>query len=209
MTIGGLFQNVVSLWAVIDPIGSIPVFIAATAGMNAALKRKVAKRAVLMAFAVLLSFMIGGQLLLEALDISLEAFQIAGGLVLLLFALSLIFADSSKPEKEKELCDGKEHALDISIFPLAVPSVAGPGAMTGVVLATDKYRYSLHDQFTTFVALVLVLSCTYLFFLLANKIQQVIGTSGASIVSRVMGLILASIAVQTILNGLLAFLQMA
>ncbi|MGF1682802.1 MarC family protein [Photobacterium makurazakiensis] len=207
MTTAGLFQNIVSLWAVVDPVGSIPVFIAATAGMNAALKRKVALRAVLMAFLVLFGFMVGGQLLLEALDIQLEAFQIAGGLVLLLFALSLIFADSSKPEKESEMCDGKEHALDISVFPLAVPSIAGPGAMTGVVLATDKYRYSLHDQFTTFVALIIVLTFTYLFFLLANKIQRVIGTSGASIVSRVMGLILASIAVQTILNGLMAFLE--
>ncbi len=201
-------QNLVSLWAVIDPIGSIPVFIAATAGLSAAVQRKIAFRAIIISFFLLSAFIVGGQIVLEAMEISLPSFQIAGGLVLLLFALTMIFGES-KPEQEQHMAENKDKYLDISVYPLAVPSIASPGAMMAVVLATDNHRYSINEQLITFGAMATVLVATLVLMLLASPILKLIGNTGASIISRVMGLILASIAVESILTGIVAFFSLS
>ncbi|QNS14954.1 MarC family protein [Mannheimia bovis] len=191
----------VVLWAVIDPVGSVPVYLAKTIGLPIEARRKIALNAVLIAGGILIFFLIGGQILLESMQIPLPAFQAAGGLVLLLFALTMIFGES-KPEQEIRM---SSNLNELAVYPLAVPSIASPGAMMAIVLLTDNHRFSISDQFITASIMVLVLAITYLLLLAANRIQHLIGNAGAAIISRVMGLILAAIAVNNLLIGVRDF----
>lgn len=196
-----LIVQFVVLWAVIDPIGSVPVYLAKTIGLNMEDRRKIAAKAVLIATGILVFFLVAGQFLLEAMQIPLSAFQIAGGLVLFLFALTMIFGES-KPEQEIRLSTSLS---ELAVYPLAVPSIASPGAMMAIVLLTDNHRVSFSDQVITTLILFLVLLITYLLFLIANQIQRWIGNTGAAIISRVMGLILAAVAVNNVLLGIKDF----
>lgn len=196
------FEDFVTMWVVIDPIGSIPVFIAVTMALTAKERVAAAIKAIVVSAAILVGFVVIGQLLLEALRIPLTSFQIAGGVVLFLFALTMIFGPS-KPEKESKEASGS--AADVAVFPLAVPSIASPGAMLAAVVLTDNHRFSLAEQATTSGLMLLILAVTLLLLLAANPIHRLIGTSGASIVSRVMGLILASVAVNNVLEALAAY----
>ncbi|MGX3066357.1 MarC family protein [Ursidibacter arcticus] len=198
-----LVVQFVVLWAVIDPIGSIPVYLAKTIGLSPEDRRKIARNAILISFGILLFFLVMGQWLLEAMQIPLSAFQIAGGLVLLLFALSMIFGES-KPDQEIKI---RSNLSELAVYPLAVPSIASPGAMMAVVLLTDNHRYSISDQFVTTGIMLSVLVITYLLFLVANRIQHLIGNAGAAIISRVMGLILSAVAINNILLGLRDFIS--
>lgn len=199
------FKDFVFLWTVVDPIGSVPVFIAVTAGRAAAEQRRIAFRAVAVAAGILLFFIVGGQLLLEALSIELSAFQIAGGIVMFLFALDMIFGEA-KPEEDKHLAERlPSNVKDVAIYPLAVPSIAGPGTMMAVVLLTDNHRASVMEQVIVGMLLLVVLAITLAFLLLAGPIQRMIGDAGASIVSRVMGLIIAAMAASTVLAGVKAY----
>ncbi len=191
----------ISFFAVIDPIGTVPVFIAVTRRYDARTKRRIALRATLVAAAILVFFVIAGEFILGALDIPLAAFQVAGGIVLFLFALSMIFGES-KPEREiRMVADGRETA----IFPLAVPSIAGPGAMLAAVLWTENAQYTLLEQALTTAIMLAVLLVGLLLLLGASWVQRVIGDGGASVISRVMGLILSSVAVANVLAGLKAY----
>ncbi|MDE8033717.1 MarC family protein [Actinobacillus equuli] len=191
----------VVLWAVIDPIGSIPVYLAKTIGLPIEDRRKIARNAVVISAGILMFFLVGGQMLLEAMQIPLAAFQAAGGLVLLLFSLTMIFGES-KPEQEMKI---KASISELAVYPLAVPSIASPGAMMAIVLLTDNHRFSLVDQVITAGIMLSVLAITYLFLLAANRIQHFIGNAGAAIISRVMGLILASVAINNLLVGVRDF----
>lgn len=197
-----LVVQFVVLWAVIDPVGTIPVYLAKTVGLSPDDRRKIARNAILISAGILLFFLMLGQWLLDAMQIPLSAFQIAGGLVLLLFALSMIFGES-KPDQEIKM---KSNLSELAVYPLAVPSIASPGAMMAVVLLTDNHRYSITDQFITTGIMLLVLSITYVLLLLANRIQHLIGNAGAAIISRVMGLILSAVAINNILIGLRDFI---
>lgn len=191
-------HDFITLWVVIDPIGTLPVFIAVTASLTASERRFVAFRSVLVAFVILLVFIMLGQVLLDALDLGLPSFQIAGAIVLFLFALQMIFGPS-KPEVEvKSATSYKESA----VFPLAIPSIAGPGAMLTVVILTDNNRFSIGEQILTAGVMGAILVVSLLFMLLATPILKLIGDSGASIISRVMGMILAAVAVNSLLQAL-------
>ncbi|MBY5991950.1 MarC family protein [Ferrimonas balearica] len=194
-----LLTQFVLLWAVIDPVGSIPVFLSQTQGMSASQQRRVAIKAIVISALTLMFFLIAGQVLLEAMAVPLPAFQVAGGLVLLLFALTMIFGQS-KPDSEMAMQD--ENLWDKAVYPLAIPSIASPGAMLAIVLLTDNDRFGLSQQAITAGIMLTVLLITLLLLLLANPIQRVIGAAGAAIISRVMGLILASVAMNELLSGL-------
>ncbi|MFA5420221.1 MAG: MarC family protein [Bacteroidales bacterium] len=193
-----MIQDFIVLWVVIDPIGSVPVFISHTTRLTPKQKKQTALKAAITAFFILLFFLSLGQIILDAMEIPLESFQIAGGLVLLYFAFTMIFGES-KPESEMSLLDKK---VDVAIFPLAVPSLASPGAMMAVVLLTDNYTFSLTEQLQTVGIMMVVIAIAWLLLRGAGKIQQWIGDSGAAIISRVMGLILASVALNSILEGI-------
>lgn len=196
-----LVVQFVVLWAVIDPIGSVPVYLSKTIGFSLEERRKIARNAVVISAGILLFFLLTGQWLFEAMQIPLPAFQIAGGLVLFLFALTMIFGES-KPEQEMKM---KANITEIAVYPLAVPSIASPGAMMAIVLLTDNHRFNITEQVITGGIMLSILVITYFLFLIANRVQHLIGNSGAAIISRVMGLILATVAVNNVLLGLRDF----
>ncbi len=195
-----LLQEFITLWVVIDPIGTLPVFLAVTTGMNGTQRKAVAKRAILVSFIVLALFIALGQIVLEALGLALPAFQIAGGIVLFFFALTMIFGDS-KPQAEISGADRVSHA---SVFPVAIPSTASPGAMLTVVILTDNDRFSIAHQVITAGMMALVLAATLAILWLAIPLYRVLGTTGASVISRVMGMILAAVAVDAVLRAFVA-----
>ncbi len=205
-----LLEHFVTLWVVIDPIGTIPVFIAVTAGLEASARRKTALLASLISAGVLVFFLVFGQLLIEALDIGLNSFQVAGGIILFLFALTMIFGESKQEMEQRQAEDDKEdkiHRHNPAIFPLAVPSLASPGAMLAIVILTDNHRYSAVDQGITALVMLSVLVFAFILMLLAEPIIRLIGHSGAAIISRVMGMILASVAVNSVLSAMLEIIK--
>lgn len=202
-----LLEQFILLWVVIDPIGTIPVFIAVVAGITTSERWKIALKATLAATFVLLLFLVGGQFLINALGISLPAFQIAGGIVLLLFALTMIFGDS-KPESEAQTWSAAEDGhSSVAIFPLAMPSLASPGAILAVVVLTDNNRFSVQEQAMTGGIMLLVMTCAFILMLAATPILRVIRMAGAALVSRIMGMILAAVAVNTVILAVIELIR--
>lgn len=196
-----IITSIFFIFAVIDPIGSIPVYLEATKEFDLRHKKKIAIRASIIAFLILLFFIVIGQLILEGMSVSLNAFQISGGVILFLFALTMIFGDG-KPEEEKSKITDYKH---VTIFPIAIPSIASPGAIMAVVLMTDNHIYSIQEQIIATTLVLFVIGLTCLILLGANKLQERIGNYGITVISKIMGLILAAYAVQSILSGISAY----
>ena len=137
-----ILATFIFFFAVIDPIGTVPVFIAVTAGLSAESKRKIAFKAVIVSACVLLFFIVAGEDILTSINIPLPAFQIAGGIVLFLFALSMIFGES-KPDQEIKL---QRDESEIAIFPLAMPSITRPGAMLNALILNGNQKFSMLEQ---------------------------------------------------------------
>ena len=206
-----ILERFVTLWVVIDPIGTIPVFIAVTAGMASGARRATALLACAVSIGVLLFFLVFGQLLIDALSISLLSFQVAGGIILFLFALTMIFGEA-KPDADQRAVDSdadlaEDNRPSPAIFPLAVPSLASPGAMLAIVLLTDNNQFAVGDQLLTAIVMVCVVAIACVFMLLADPIIRLIGNSGAAIISRVMGMILASVAADAVLSAVLEIVR--
>lgn len=189
------------LFAVIDPIGSVPVYLDATKNFDLYHKRRIAIRASFVAFLILLFFIVVGQVIFEGMEVTLDAFQISGGVILFLFALTMIFGDSKPDEERKRITDYKH----VTIFPMAIPSIASPGAIMAVVILTDNKLYSIEQQAITTLLVLFVIVITALILLAANKVQKLIGDYGITVISKIMGLILASYAVQSIMTGIKGF----
>lgn len=196
-----ILTQILFLIAVIDPLGSVPVFLEATKNFDNKHKRKVAIRASFIAFGIMLFFILVGQIILEGMEVSLYAFQISGGVILFLFALTMIFGEG-KPENEKHLIKDYKH---VTIFPVAIPSIASPGAIMAVVLMTDNHLYTLQEQSLTTALVFIVVMLTMLLLLGATMVQKRVGDYGITVISKIMGLILASYAVQSILSGIADF----
>ncbi|MCV6585171.1 MAG: MarC family protein [Marinibacterium sp.] len=197
-----LFEQFVTLWVVIDPIGTVPVFIAVTAHMSARQRSVTALKAALVSAGILVFFLVFGQLLIDGLDIGLTAFQVAGGIILFLFALTMIFGEP-KQDSDLKSAEGDSEPKSPAVFPLAIPSLASPGAMLAIVMLTDNSQYSIAEQGVTALVMLAVVACGYVMMRLADPIIRLIGESGAAIISRVMGMILASVAVKAVLEGIL------
>ena len=196
MTWNELLFDFVTLWVTVDPIGTVPLYLAVTKGMPAKDRRRAAVRATIIAFLLLAAFLYFGQLLLRMMRIELLSFQIAGGIVLFLFSLTMIFDKGSSHSAAAD----PEH--DVAVFPLAMPSIAGPGALLSVVVLTENNTHSLWQQTLTCAVMALVLAATLILMLLGDRLMQWIGRSGANILSRVIGLILAAVAVQMVYSAL-------
>jgi multiple antibiotic resistance protein len=192
----------VTLFVILDPVATLPVFLAATVGLTRRQSLGVAAYAVGVSFLVLLFFIAGGQFLLEALKIPMPAFQLAGSIVLLLFGLSLVLG---KVTKEAAAMPADATLLERAVYPLAIPGIAGAGAILTVVLLTDNNTRTFSEQASTTGILVLCLACLFVLFALASFLFRILGRSGIEIVSRVFGLILCSIAV----NGLIIAIKLS
>lgn len=191
-----LLFDFVTLWVTVDPVGTLPLYLSVTKHMDTAGRRRAAIRASIIALCILGGFLFFGQLLLRQMRIELLSFQIAGGIVLFLFALTMIF------EKDSGDTPVPERGHDVAVFPLAMPSIATPGALLAVVVLTDNNTHSIGEQGVTFVVMVAVLVINLFIMLLGNRIVGVIGRAGLNILSRVMGMILAAVAVQMVYSAL-------
>lgn len=197
-------QEFVTLWVVIDPLGTLPVFLAVTTGFSAAERNKAAVLSVIISFGVLVFFAMAGSWLLRAMDVSIDSFQIAGGIVLFLFALTMIHGKShADPHTPAEM-----NPMEIAIYPLAIPSIASPGAMLAAVVLSDNARHDFPDRMMTIATFSLVLLVTLAIMLAAGRLVNIIGRGGASIISRVMGMILAALAVDLILSAAAKWLDL-
>jgi len=195
-----LIRAFILLFAVIDPIGTLPVFLSVTKNFDAAKSRKVALFATLIAAAILLFFIVIGQVLIEHMEISLAAFKVSGGLILLLFALTMVFR-SSVHGGETDESDHK----NVAVFPMAIPSIASPGAILAVVLLTDNNLYTVGHQMLITLIVFIILAITLGLLMMAGRIQRAIGTTGITVITKIMGLLLCSLAMESILSGVKAY----
>ena len=145
---------------------------------------------------ILVGAVVAGQIILDAMGIHLLSLKLAGGLILFIFSLQMIFGSAESASSESD------PARDIAVFPLAVPSIAGPGTIMAVIVLTDNDVYTVPQQAQTAVVLLVVLFINYLLFLASEAILRVIGRQGASILVRVMGIILAALSVELVMNAL-------
>ena len=192
-----------TLFVVIDPLGLLPVLLALTPGVPAAERRRMALRGTLIATAILLAFALAGHSLLELLGIGLPAFRIAGGVMLLLIALEMVFERRaerrSRSADELKPVGGPD---DVSVFPLAIPLLAGPGAITSVLLLMARHQDDLAAQAVVVAVLLAVMAICATIFLLVEPLARVLGPTLTHVVSRVLGILLAALAVQYVLDGL-------
>ncbi|MBL7981892.1 MAG: MarC family protein [Flavobacteriales bacterium] len=193
-----LIKTFLFVFALVDPIGTVPVYLEATKHFDPAARKRIAIKAPSIALGILLFFILAGQVIMESMSITLDAFQVSGGVILFLFALTMVFG-ASKPDEEKRMITDYDH---VTVFPIALPSIASPGAIMGVVMLTDNHIYTLPQQLTTAAITVLVLVTTCIVLLSAQLVQRRIGNTGIIVISKVMGLILAAFAVQSILSGI-------
>lgn len=195
----------VNFVVIIDPIGVVPFFIGHTAGMEPAARRATAVKSVAIAAGVLLLFTVVGRPLLHYLDVPVAAFRIAGGILLLLLAIDMVLVKASgiraTTEKEEEEAS---HRPDVAVFPLAVPLIAGPGAIASVILLQTQSAGDYARQAVIAGVMLGVLALTGLTFLVAGRIMGALGVTGINVMTRVLGIILAALAVSNIIEGLRA-----
>ena len=192
----------VTLFVILDPIATVPLFLIATSGLVRKDALKVAGYAIGVSFLVLLAAIAGGQFLLEALHIPMPAFQLAGSLVLMLFGLKLVLG---KLTEEARSMPAEYSLFERAIYPLAIPGIAGAGAILTVVLLTDNNTRSFVEQALTTGELVLCLVIFFCLYAAASQLFRFLGRSGIEIVSRVFGLVVISIAV----NGLITAIKLS
>jgi multiple antibiotic resistance protein len=189
-------KDFATIWTTIDPIGNVAIFAGLTASLSRSERYRTALRATLYATVILIVAVIAGQIILDAIGIRMHSLKVAGGLILFLFALKMLFGGLDSKTGSPEA------GRDLAVFPLAVPSIAGPGAIMAVIVLTDNDVYTVPEQAETGIVLLVVLLVTYIFLRFSDFILRVIGQQGAAVLVRVMGIILASLAVEIVLTAL-------
>ncbi|MGG1575725.1 MarC family protein [Fictibacillus sp. NRS-1165] len=195
-----ILKLTVSFFAVMNPIGNIPIFISLTSGYSRKEKHRTARKAAIISFIILTVFLLLGNLIFSFFGITIHAFRVAGGILIFGIAYNLLHAKTSKAQslhhqeqREAELKD------DISITPLALPIIAGPGTIASVMAHTSSH--SLKNLGSVFISYTLVLAATFIFFYYSTSIIAKLGENGLNVISRLMGLILAVMAIQMIAEG--------
>lgn len=194
----------VTLFVVLDPPGIGPVFAALSEGETEDYKRRLALRGTLTATAILIGFAFVGEWILRMLGVTIDSFRIAGGLFLFLIAVDMLFAHETglrrtTPDETQEAI--RRH--DISIFPIAIPLIAGPGAMTSVVLLMQQTNGYIYRQAVVLLILVLVMMLVWGALAMSVRLSRMMGVTGTNVITRVLGVILGALAVQYIIDGLL------
>jgi multiple antibiotic resistance protein len=193
-----------TFFVIIDPIGVVPLFIALTAKLGEAARRRTAVLSVIIAAGILLFFTVVGEPLLHYLGISLSAFRIAGGILLLLLAIDMVVVKESgiRTATDEEKAEAVHNAPDVTVFPLAIPLIAGPGAIASVILMQAEHAGDVSAQLVTAGIMIGVLVLTLVGFLAAAPIMRLLGVTGINVLTRVLGVILAALAVNNIIEGL-------
>lgn len=194
----------VTLLLVVDPVGLVPAFIAMTGGLPPPARRQVAVRACTIAFCILVGSALIGDWLLKNLGIGLPAFRIAGGLLLFWIASDMVFGWRVNRETQTAEQAVHERVRHVAAFPLAIPLLAGPGAITAVILLASRARGDMGMLGGLFTVIVTVMLASLIVFLVAGRIARLLGVTGSVVVSRLLGVILAALAVQFVLDGVQA-----
>lgn len=194
----------ITFFVVIDPPGCAPIYAGLTAGVPRPHARAMAARAVLVAGAILVVFALFGQDILSALGISLDGFRIAGGIMLFLIALEMVFEKRTqrREDRAQKLLDAHE-VEDVSIFPMAMPMIAGPGSIASIMLLMSRGT-GVTRTLVILAALAVILALTYLALLLAGPIMRVLGAKVEAVVTRLLGVLLAALAAQFVIDGIKA-----
>jgi multiple antibiotic resistance protein len=195
-----------TLFVVVDPVGLTPTFLAVTEDLPAAARRSVALRASVIAGAILIGAALIGDWLFRTLGISLSAFRIAGGLLLFSIASEMVFGVRLRREGQVAEEAVEEHVRNVAAFPLAIPLLAGPGAITATVLLTGRANGNLLLLGVLIAVVALVAPACFVAFLFAGRISRLLGMTGNIVLSRLLGVLLAALAVQYVADGIRAFL---
>jgi multiple antibiotic resistance protein len=206
-------KALVALFTIVDPIGLAPVVITLTAGMSAGARFITITRAAIIAGCVIAFFGVFGQQIFDALGVTAEAFSIAGGVLLFLVAIDMLFGRPSgvreTPREAREARSEARRNEDVSVFPLAIPMIAGPGTITTIILLVGASKSEPIQLASVALAAVIALAAAWLAMLVSAQIQKRIGRTGILVVSRVLGMLLAAVAAQFILNGVRGFLGLS
>jgi multiple antibiotic resistance protein len=190
-------KDFATLFTTINPIATLALFAGLTASLSRTERHLTALRACIYATIILVAAMTVGQVILDAIGIHMHSLKVAGGIILFLFGVQMLFG-----KMDEQPGRSPEEGRDLAVFPLAVPSIAGGGAIMAAIVLTDNDVYTVPERIETGVVMVVVLFLTYLLLLFSDAVLRVIGKQGASVLARVMGLILCSLAVEIVLTAL-------
>jgi multiple antibiotic resistance protein len=193
----------VTFFVTIDPVGTLPIFMILTRGQDSNRRQQTAIKSILVALSILVIFAVAGEFFLGLLGITLPAFRIAAGILLLLLSIDMVFARQSgiRTTTDAETQEAG-HRADVAVFPLAVPVIAGPGAITSVILIMGRAEGSIMLQLLAIALLLAVLGLCLIALLFASWLTDVLGVTGVNVIGRVFGIILAGLAIQYVLDGL-------
>lgn len=195
----------VTLLVTLDPVALAPIFVSLTRGMNKDERRRVSTRACLIAFCILAFFGLGGEVLLRLLGVGIPAFRISGGLLLFWIAFEMVFERrNERKQHTAEVAITEDHIRNVAAFPLAIPLMAGPGAITAVILLAGRADGNLVYLSSLLILIALgVISC-FIVFAAAERVAGWLGVTGNVVLTRLLGVILAGLAVQFIIDGVKA-----
>ncbi len=195
-----LITAFVTMFVVIDPLGLAPLFVALTQGMNDRARRSIGIRACVIAAVILSLFALIGEQLLGFIGISMPAFRVAGGVLLFLTALDMLFERRTRRREDKT----DEDLEDPSVFPLAIPLISGPGAIASIILLAGQ-REGIEGPLLAIAVTICVIFIAFLLFLVSGLLERALGRVGITVVTRLLGMLLAALSVQFVLDGLRAF----
>lgn len=204
-----LLNATVTLFVTVDPIGLAPLFLALTAGMDRASRTQVAMRGILIGTGLLVLFAIAGMTILDLFGITMPAFRIAGGLLLFWLAFEMVY--EKRQERKQETADkaaSHDEIKHLAVFPLAIPLIAGPGAISATVLLSTEMSTPIERAALVGVILALM-ALTMIVFTLAERVDRFLGDTGRMVLTRLLGVILAALSVQFVADGILAFAAQA
>ena len=201
-----LINAIVTLLVTIDPIGLAPLFLALTAGMDRAARTQIAFRGIAIATGLLVLFALAGMTILDLFGITMPAFRIAGGLLLFWLAFEMVYEKRQERKQETTVrAVSHDEMKHIAVFPLAIPLIAGPGAISATVLLSTEMSAPLERAALIGVILGLMVLCMIV-FMLAERVDRFLGNTGRMVLTRLLGVILAALSVQFVADGILAFM---
>ncbi|MFS4437727.1 MarC family protein [Paracoccaceae bacterium GXU_MW_L88] len=189
----------VSFFVIVDPVGLTPIYLALTQGMSKERRRGITYRAIAVGLGLMLLFGVAGETVLSTIGIGMPAFRISGGLLLFMTAIEMLFEKRTQRREDQAEADDRP---DPAVFPLALPLLAGPGALTTMILLTGQQEGNLSGLAAVYAALIAVFSICFLLFSSGNFLERILRQTGINLISRLLGMLLAALAVQFVVDGM-------
>lgn len=194
-----------TLFVTIDPVGLAPIFIGVTVGMSTKQRKAVALRACIIALGLMVLFLLAGQIILDTLGITIHAFRVAGGLLLFYTAFEMVFgARQERKEKTTETAISQDQIENLAVFPLALPLIAGPGAISATILLSTQFESSWEWRGVLFLVIAFVILLVFIAFIASELLSKYLGNTGRMIMTRLLGVLLAALSVQFVIDGVKA-----